>query len=39
MLRILLDRLSGARLAGPVRTMHSNFMWGVERMPVTLLPK
>ncbi|GAA4834673.1 cytochrome P450 [Kitasatospora terrestris] len=39
MLQLLVDRLSGAELAGPVRTMHSNFMWGVEHMPVTLLPK
>lgn len=39
MLQILVDRLAGAQLAGPVRKMRSNFMWGVERMPVTLLPK
>ncbi|MFE4613673.1 cytochrome P450 [Streptomyces niveus] len=39
MLQILVDRLSGAEIAGPVRRMRSNFMWGVERMPVTLLPQ
>lgn len=39
MLQLLVDRLAGAEITGPVRRMRSNFMWGVERMPVTLLPK
>jgi cytochrome P450 len=39
MLTVLLERTSGAEFAGPVRRMRSNFMWGVESMPVALRPR
>lgn len=39
LLQVILDRLAGAELTGPVRKMRSNFMWGVERMPVRLVPR
>ncbi|WP_218923788.1 cytochrome P450 [Streptomyces sp. rh34] len=37
-LHVLLDKVAGARLAGPIRRMRSNFMWGIESLPVTLQP-
>lgn len=37
LLRVLIDKVAGAELTGPVRRMRSNFMWGVERLPVRLI--
>ncbi|WP_433607220.1 cytochrome P450 [Dactylosporangium sp. CA-139114] len=38
LLRVLLAKVSAAELTGPVRMMRSNFMWGVESLPVRLRP-
>ncbi|WP_425415295.1 cytochrome P450 [Pseudonocardia acaciae] len=39
-LRVLLEvlgrRVSRMELAGPVRRMRSNFMWGIDHLPVSL---
>jgi cytochrome P450 len=36
LLQVLIAKVSHAEIAGPVRRMRSNFMWGVEFLPVTL---
>ncbi|MGW2426316.1 cytochrome P450 [Streptomyces sp. NPDC001709] len=36
LLRTLLDRVSHVELAGPVRRLRSNFVWGIEHLPVSL---
>lgn len=38
MLRVLIEKVAGAELTGPVRRMRSNFIWGIERLPVRFIP-
>lgn len=35
LLQVLAERVSRMELAGTVRRMRSNFMWGIERLPVS----
>jgi cytochrome P450 len=39
LLRVLVDKVGDAHLAGPLRWTRSNFSWGLEHMPVTLRPR
>jgi cholest-4-en-3-one 26-monooxygenase len=38
MMRQLVERLPDIRLAGPVERLHSYFVHGVKKMPVTFTP-
>ncbi|MFF8970286.1 cytochrome P450 [Streptomyces sp. NPDC014995] len=36
LLEVLAEKVTRMELAGPVERLRSNFMWGIERLPVTL---
>ncbi|MER7395901.1 cytochrome P450 [Streptomyces sp. NPDC000151] len=36
LLQVLADRVGHMEITGPVKRMRSNFMWGIDRLPVAL---